>query len=1302
MHGQGIPIAVESYGGLVTLARPDNLPTGASPRTYDTDFEVGCVRTRAGLTSVVTAVDAEVGPNPPASAVSSTWLNPTNITAEDGSFTSFAPVIDANSLDIGTFAFSIPPQDSISGVLVSLSGYSNAPAAISVQLLASGVPVGTAKTYDLSQATESFTLGGLSDGWGAGLTSAQVNGTGFGLRIMAVSTGFTGATVLLDYANVSVGVSTSQSNFQFVTTFTAQDGTVKNIYLDAAGNLWVEQVNVNPGVLELVRTDITPNSYCVGVNGPDVEYLAFSDGKSGSDMPLQYTSRWTDRITQVGPGAAPSFQASTASTATYDITSITQPVPRSWGFAYFLRSQGPGSTTPGNNITFYYADSTLTGADADLVAAFNSGNPVYMYVSFVGPVTYGPYVVQVTSIGLASPPFQGRAFYYFTFTDPESVTLYTYFQGSGHPAYTANYQRSLATMSTAVPVPGLAVGNAAQVTGVTPSAWNSTWTITQTLNSGSVAITQTEVTAGTATYNYAVVSGTPPAAGQLITISGTTNANGALNGANKTIATSTGGSTGSFTIGTSSPNYTAAPESGAGTTAGTQFAFDPGALLVGTNTSPIYGNGTGGELVFNSNGQFVGTGTRQGTVFFITRNGCYTAPAPPVIFTCPENTVSIQVTNIPIGPPNVIARAITITEPGQNGVPGANFFTIPDPVEYTVNNLPFTADSLIIRDNTTSSATFFFTDNVLLNALAIDVYGYNLFNNIEIGDPAWIVKYNDRNFYGLCVNKVQKFDNLSFDGGFLLGQTYPLGWTQPDAYGSLVTSPRFGNSYYISNTSGDALPVAGLISQTAYQDSYKTPILDVNTTYSVRVTCSNPSAITGGSLVISLTNGGVTIGSFDLPLSSMSTDLNIYSGTLLATPFSTVPAGLTLNVYGSQLADGADILIDRFDVFPTEIPVLTTTVYGSYAGLYENVDAVTGKVGFSSENQQPINGAVVMYDTFYGMKAWAGKNPGASMYSLQAQDTLEPAQWQEPEVAQKAGAIGVNAFDFGEQWIVMANRNGLYLFEGGQPGKIMQEIYQVWDAINWSAAQSIWVRNDVVNRKLYVGVPMATPNFWLPNAPVNTSPTSPNVILVCSYKGLDTGAELKSEPQMHTTMFGNLNVMDMRRKWTIWQVASPYAAICAGSQDEQFLICNGSGNSKVYRLDDDAATDDGAAIDSVYTTSGLPDSSDRAKMPALGLNRVRNGYMTANLSSGGTVNVTLYPNVLLGPDDDTSGYNAWTIPGGFTPGLQPRNDIESSLNFVATRTFFEFRQNDGQKGFNLSTFATRAKKDTWNADRGAK
>ena len=1535
MHGtsSGTPVVLSGMGGLVTLAKPESVPEGASPRTYDTDFDVGSEKTRAGLTSVYSFSGGGIGPQGGSSAADvvttgNTWVNPSNILANDGSFTTSAidgsvtptfppttavsqypsnpdawinpanalgssvyavapyytvytppppprinlliptdtlilsgmpsvpagvttgtftfsfqayadnagaiatltlstgetqtftlttapatysfsvsdfdysllsslqifyyvtgPLGDNGNAYINTalvtlayispaqsdqllvtrFGFSIPSTSSITGIAVNIKGHSPG-AIIHAMLLKAGTPIGNDESIVLPASNAFVALGGATDSWGTTWVYSDLNSLQFGVMLWAESSIAT--TAYLDYVDILVNVSPSSVNFQTISTFTEQNGTIKNILLDASGNLYVEDVTNNPGVLTLADTGITPGSHAVTLNGPDVDYMAFTDCNVGVDMPQQYTPNWIDRITQVGPSAAPSFSPIVSTTDTFAIASITQGPKMSdpddsGHLQAIMWSAGPSSTAIGNTVTVFYGlqhgGGSLLNQDPLLTAAFNSGQAVYVYMSSLpSPFSNGTY--QAAYPGTAHPPGGAGTRWYFTYQVPSQM----YKLIGGPDDATGYYQQTVATLTTINPVPGLTGGNKVTIAGASVSAWDNTWNITQALNSAQLTISETVVASSVATYSWNVSQGAPPVAGQLVTITGTTNANGGLNGSNLTIDTSTalGGTvstsgtavtwinganfsslstgssilingapytvqtvvsstsitlavsagtqvgvpyfsgaltSGTFTIPTSIISASAVPEDGYATTAGTIFNIDPGVAAAGSSSNPIFGNSTGGTLTFvGADAQLISAGTKQGTVFFITRNGYYTAPAPPVTFTIPQNTLSISAANILIGPPNVIARGIALTDSGQNGTPGGNFFTIPQPVQYVVNNITYTSSALIINDNTATSATFTFSDAVLLTAQAIDIYGYNLFNQIEIGDPAWVTSYDSRNWYGKCLNKIQNFNNLSFDGGYLAGQTSPLGWTQADAYGALVTSPKFGNAYYIKNTTSGTLSTAGAITQTAFQDAYQQPILNGNTAYSVRVTCSNPSGHTTGNLVISLVAGGVTYGSFTLALSAMSSLLATYTGTLLVNELATIPPTILLQVAATGLGVNADVLIDRIDIYPTAIPVLATTVYGSYAGLPEQVDAITGAVKFESENQQPVNGAVVLYDTLYGLKGWGGKNPGSSLYALQKSSNLEPAQWDEPEVAQRTGgAIGPLAFDSGEQWFVAASRAGLYLFVGGQPGKIMQEIYQIWDAINWSAGNTIWVKVDIIHRRLYVGIPLPTPNFWLPNAAVNANPTSPNVILMCNYQGLDTGEALKSEPQMHTTMFGTLNAIDMRRKWSIWQIPSPYANFVAGPNDEEFYICNGRGNSKVYKLDPTAETDDGIIIDSLYTTAGLVGLSKRLQEHGFGYSRMRWGYMVAGLDAAGNVAVTLYPNRLLGPGDPPNGYNSWQLPGGFSPGSPALNNAEASLNFSAVYMFIEFRENDGH-GFSLSNLALHAKADPWNKIRGIK
>ncbi len=542
MHGtsQGAPVSLSGYGGLVTLARPETVPEGASPRTYDTDFQVGSVKTRAGLVSIYNPSPDTVGPSPATLAQSDLWLTPNNILHDDGNFTSFGPVSTFNQLNISRFGFSIPPTSSPTGVLLMVKGFSNAPCNLTAHLQLDGFS--TTKILPMPAGNSEIFFGSLTDNWGVALTPDVLNAETFTVNLVAASSGFDLATCLLDYATITVGLNTGTANFNFITTFTAQNGNVKNLLLDANGNFFVEDVTNNPGALTLAIENITPNSYCVGVNGPDVEYLAFSDGLTGSDMPLQYTSKWIDRITQVGPGAAPAFTAAAASSNTFAISTITQFPPNSditdpGHLSDVLLSAGPGSTAPGNVITVYYSPGFFGGAphpeaqDMTLVNSFNSGIATYVFIS---GTTFADGTFLVTSVGNALPPGLDHQRYYFTVQVP-TVGFQNIVEDTGQ------YQQTVATLTTGVPVPGLEVGNEITIAGTTVTAWDATWPISDTLNSASMVITNTSVTASVATYNYTVVTGTPPVAGEQVTVTGTTNADGALNVTGAIIVSASGG-----------------------------------------------------------------------------------------------------------------------------------------------------------------------------------------------------------------------------------------------------------------------------------------------------------------------------------------------------------------------------------------------------------------------------------------------------------------------------------------------------------------------------------------------------------------------------------------------------------------------------------------------------------------------------------------------------------------------------------------------------------------------------------------
>ena len=547
---------------------------------------------------------------------------------------------------------------------------------------------------------------------------------------------------------------TSQIIYAF--SFTKPDGTEVLMQFRADGSMWANG-------LQIGQTAAGNRFKAVAMF--DRAYIAISDGDHGADIPLQWDGQVLERVSQDGPGAPPTFAAAEISTDSYPISTITQPAQQNWGFASFIQSAGVGSATPGNNVTVYYSDHTAGATyDAALVNGFASGFPLYVLTSFTGSgiATQGPIVVQVTSAPNTPVTVAGSGsshqFYYFTYT--VTTSNYLAFFGAGHSTYTATYQITLATATTTVPVPGLSVGSNATISGTSVAAWDSSWPITQTPNAGTLSITQTALTSGTATYNYNVISGAAPVAGQLITITGTLNAGGILNVTNGHIATSTGGSSGSFTItGFSGPNYASSAESGAGVTAGTIFTFDPGVLVLGSSSSPIYGNSAGGFLVFSGAAAVVAPGQRQGVVFFQRHSGNQTAPSPVATFTIPANTNAISVTNLPIGPSDVVARCVAFT-----GANGGNFFYLP--VAPQVNGV-VAGTSTVVSDNVTTSATFNFSDASLLDGTAIDIPGNDLFNQVVLGGVLAMFPYAGRLFTWGERNKVQEFLNMGFEGGVL-------------------------------------------------------------------------------------------------------------------------------------------------------------------------------------------------------------------------------------------------------------------------------------------------------------------------------------------------------------------------------------------------------------------------------------------------------------------------------------------------------------------------------------------------------
>lgn len=1252
-------------------------------------------------------------------------------------------------LEVTAFAFAIPSTSGISGFGVTFEAFSDVATTASFQLLKNGIAVGEPKEQALTTTPTIYSVGSANDLWGDTWDFNNVNNVSFGVQITASGSGTTNVRDL----DMLVYVTPGLANFNYIKSFIQNTGQIDTLALDSSGIMWRENVNLSMGTLAVALTGILPGSFAKSATALDQEYICFSDLAIGTERPRVYNGSAFLPLSQVGPGAPPSFISSvgtsgqqltitnfvisgnvvtfnytgipptageiyqitgaaqtylnftgtvlsvpapsptqfsmelvhadvsstpTSATATllfnYPIASITQPAQHS-NFIGYQWTAGPGQVAPGTVFTIYYGDVQ----DTALVTAFNSGlYPVFVYLANNQFGFTGTY--QVTSVGSGRPAGHDTTHFYFTVNVGSSGSRSS--SGDNPPG---SYQQTLATVTTQVAVPGLVQGDSVLITQATPSSWNNTWSIVNALKSGVLNITNTAMSAdGTATYQFNVASGSGPSVNDIVTIQGCTN--NAIFNTTGVIATVAGSSftIEGFTSGAIAPAFEA---SATGTTFGKQFQIDPGSNTLGLSTNPIFGNDSNTGVITLGGGSTtpIGAGTRQGVVFFITESGYETAPSPPVVFTTSSQANFINAGSIPIGPPNVIARAIAFTEAGQNGVPGANFYVIPNDVTITVGNTTTVYTSTIIRDNITTDAKFTFTDAVLLNSTEIDIEGNDLFNLIEIGSPAWCIPYASRMFYGLTLNKVENFNNLTFDGGYLPnegGNILPLGWKPVTGVGvTLNISPVTGMSLYINNSSGSTQSSLGKIYQTAFQDPFLVPIIRPNVTYSVRVAARCPSGVEIGTLKLSLVdfNQGIGFGreygSFSVPLSDMTTNTAVFIGDLLTTPFvDTVSPALQFAVEVIDMGDGADCEIDRIEIFPTDEPYLKTQVLGSYLNNLEAVDAsgAGGIIDTSTENSQDAMGAFVMHDNMYIMKS-------NSMYFTQDDPTSQPSGWGLHEVSNKVGTIGIHSYDAGEEWLVTACRAGIYGFNGGQPVKLMQEIWNVWELINWDFGNTIVLRNDMINRRLLCAVPLKTPNKWLPFDPENLNPITPNVILMCNYQGLNSFEELVSGAQVHTTMFGTLASVDMRRKWSIWRIPTPYMDFIArkdGENDKPLFVCNGIQSSKIYQFLDTQRSDDGVAINGLYTTYGFVNATKAATLPIFGFHAKRYTVFQTTANGSGSMRIRAYQNSLSAP-------YPYTVGGGITLKDPAYDDWFRPLNVRGNRCFLEFSTNHVGSWFHL-------------------
>jgi hypothetical protein len=780
---------------------------------------------------------------------------------------------------------------------------------------------------------------------------------------------------------------------------------------------------------------------------------------------------------------------------------------------------------------------------------------------------------------------------------------------------------------------GLSAGQSVTISGVAVTGYNGTFPIVAVPSntqftyiagvSGLAASGGGTSASATATIQTATAHGL--VVGQLVTTSGI-----AISGYN-----------GTFPI-------TAVPDS-------THFSF----------TAPTGGLAASGGGTAATAGS-VNAGAHQVCVIFKTRQGYLTKPGPATTWTASGGKRAV-VANIPTGPSNVVGRILCFT-----GAGGASFF-------YTGNGTTLFSGNMVIADNTTTSLAVDFSDAILLAGTNVD----NLFRLVELGDCAGVAEYSERLFWWGERNKMNNWVNLGFDGGFTGPSLphYPLGWTPDAVFAPGGTDEEnfvvWGAAYSI--VGNGSTPTRGLMTQTAVQDSLGAPLIQANTDYTIRAHCARNSTLSQGTLHVHLFSQSASINTTGLQLTAaqLTTNYVEYSAELTA-PLTTIPSDLVLRVYADGTPNvSGQFYIDSIEIFPTSTPVNASIVRASRVEDPESYDGINGFLSVAENNGQAIRAAFKLRERLYFVKEH-------SLHVTQDDGTNEPSLWSIAEISRKIGTPSVRGVGIGEDWVVIAHRTGLYLFSGGEPIKISQEIQPTWNQINWQYAHRLWVTVDTKERRIMIGAPLG-------------SATTPNTILMLDYHDLDDASDIATRPPVNVTFTGRKAATDMARKWSPWTIAANSCALIERTNGTAVVaiggglpgVGGGGATGKVYQLSDTQLSDDGSAIPSYYTTHYFPERAVEQSLN-LGAHRKLFSYLTMFVEGAGNLSLTSFT------DSSNAPQTQQPLPLS-SPSLK---DLELPINVLGERVAFKVSTNQPGSWFKLQKFTPSLRIDPWSPVRG--
>jgi len=1097
----------------------------------------------------------------------------------------------------------------------------------------------------------------------------------------------------------------------YAKSFTTPTGVIKNLYLFADGNLYVEDVTNSPNTATLALTT-TPNSVCQSITAFGREWIAFSDGLHGTDIPYQYDGTFFDRVTQDGPGAPPSVTcitlppsalATSSVPVSTAITSIATSNPQIiGGIAVYTALALQVASTAGFSVGMWVTIAGATGLNGSysvvqivdtvhLILGLQSGTSTFATATggnLTGTAAGTTLIRSANTVSANTSPVHNLQVGFRV--QISGMTAAALGGGITNIAINNEDNPGQATVTTSTPH-GLSPGLDVTITGVSP----------QTVGSTLSSATQSS---GETTLTFSTPHNLVP--GAVIVVSGVTTSTGtttfSFNG-NFTVAlvpspltvqyaqvpnTATDpdviqGTGGAVSISWPVPDNTPTPTYFEVLTCPTATTF----TVQVTYQDGVWSNGT---VAFAWDGIFYVTAvpsttsfqylqygpnistTQPGTVtpygqmapgthlcqvLFLTRQGDITEPSPPVRFIS-NGQQYVNVQNIPFGPPNVVARILAFTG-AQPNVPGElpPFFYIP--VTPQLAGLTV-GTSTQIDDNVATNVLLDFSDNTLYAATAISVLGNRLADQIVIDGALGFSYWQSRVTTFGQRNRIQNMLNLSFNGGSIQPILHgappvnypffpPLGWQQQSSPGYTEGVNKAPGWRFRFITPSTA------ITQSMYQDSYGVPIADTNKTYSVYFFAYAVKQNGNESITFSISSASA---SFSTSVTVAAAQLPGTAGGWVNATFpnptpSPIPTDMIFSISAANVSNTDYIAIQDLSIIDSAQPYLDTQSFTSYSSNPAAFDGVTGNMQPSDDTRK-----LMAFSVIRGTPYCLTQAPSGRLHEIIVNPTSEPSGWAWSEVAADCGvlsAFGITSSQSddasasgGEGWFAWAAETGVMIFDGGIPEKISQEIQQAWNGAQ--LPDSTWPQINMPYAYSITAMNDPVERIMYFFVPLGLA-TQPNRVYVLYYKELNTARAIMGSPPFHPSLGGKLIATDNTRKWTRWTMNMFGASRMYRQPGVLTTVFYGGGHGNVYYLSAAKFTDDDfGQIYPYYTTHFFLDPEK-----AMGMNlssvRLMLAYLNAYISGTGTVTYSFLVDSLA---------NVWPLNSSRTLSSTPTFDQENA------------------------------------------